>query len=58
MIEYTAKWIERATLDELKDAILEEPADSELFRGELGVFFWESFRARMEELYGRQTFGS
>lgn len=51
------KWIRNATLSELRQAIREEPPESDLFRGELGQLFWAAYRERTEEVYGGSVFG-
>lgn len=45
-------WIENATVQEMTEAIRTEPPMSELFQGELGVYFWDTYRSKMEVLYG------
>lgn len=44
-------WIEVSSLEEMQDAVRNEPPESELFQGELGHFFWEVYRMRIEERY-------
>ena len=45
-------WLERASLQELQDAIRTEPPESDLFQGQMGALFWEFYRERVGEVYG------
>lgn len=50
------KWLEDATLAELQQAIREELPESDLFQGELGKRFWDTYRAKVEQVYGGEKF--
>lgn len=57
MIERDERWIASATLEELKDAILDEPPNSPLFKGETGKLFWTTYRGKVGQMYGTQLGG-
>ena len=44
-------WIKEATLQELMDAIRQEPPDSPLFSMELAPLFWDTYKTKFAEVY-------